>query len=144
MRGLFRFLIWGGLIIGLLVGALRFVAIRWVRIQADDVVLSASLVPSLYGGDLILLQRVMKPTLGDLVLCPEPEYPERYVIGRVAGEALAGSGSNGSDRRRIRLPDWRKDPARAQSDLWRTMTPSAAFPFPSRTGVIRPTMSVPA
>jgi signal peptidase I len=25
--------------------------------------------------------------MGDLVVCPEPDYPDRYVIGRIVGEA---------------------------------------------------------
>ncbi len=31
------------------------------------------------------MQRITVPTFGDLVLCPEPNYPERYVIARIIG-----------------------------------------------------------
>lgn len=85
MGGIFRFLLWVGLLIGTVVGLARAVLIRWVRLPEDDPVLTASLQPTLGAGDLIVLQRIAPPVFGDLVLCPEPDYPERYVIGRVLG-----------------------------------------------------------
>src|SRR5690606_34416969 len=62
----------------------------------DDPYLEASIAPTLRGGDLVILWRLTKPSVGDLVLCPEPaEASEdgemvqtgRIVIGRVVGEA---------------------------------------------------------
>jgi signal peptidase I len=85
MGGIFRFLLWAGLLIGAVVGLARLVAVRWIRLPEDDPVLTASVQPSLGAGDLILLQRFAPAEFGDLVLCPEPGYPERYVIGRVIG-----------------------------------------------------------
>ncbi len=87
MAGIFRFLLWAALLIGAVVGLARVLAIRWMTLPVDDPVLTASLQPSLGTGDMILLQRVAPPEFGDLVLCPEPDYPERYVIGRVMGLA---------------------------------------------------------
>lgn len=85
MGGLLRLLLWLALLAGAFVGVARAVAVRWLWLPMDDPVLTASLQPSLGAGDLILVQRIMKPVLGDLVVCPEPNYPERYVIGRILG-----------------------------------------------------------
>lgn len=81
-----RFLIWTAVILGLFLGVLRAVAIRWLWLPTDDPVLEASISPTLAGGDLIVTARVTHPVFGDLVLCPEPDAPERYVIGRIVGE----------------------------------------------------------
>jgi signal peptidase I len=86
MRKLFRFLFWLVLIIGVIIGLLRVTAIRWWRVPASDRYLSASVAPSIRGGDLILLWRLTRPGFGDLVLCPEPGHPERVVIARLIGE----------------------------------------------------------
>src|SRR5688572_32893839 len=85
MGGLFRLLMWVAIVVGVVVGGLRLLAIRWVRLPANDPVFTTSLQPTAAGGDLLLLQRVTRPEFGDLVLCPEPNYPERYVIGRIIG-----------------------------------------------------------
>lgn len=85
MGGLLRFLIWVAIFVGVIVGGLRLLAIRWVRLPQNDPVFTTSLLPSLEAGDLIVAQRISPPEFGDLVLCPEPNYPERYVIGRIIG-----------------------------------------------------------
>jgi len=86
MRKMFRFLFWVALIVGSVIGVARLTAIRWWRVPRDDKYLTASISPSLRGGDLILLSRLTKPTMGDLVLCPEPNHPERVVIGRIVAQ----------------------------------------------------------
>lgn len=86
MRKMFRFLFWVALVIGVTIGLLRLTVIRWWRVPSDDKYLTASISPSIRAGDLILLWRLMKPEVGDLVLCPEPGHPERVVIGRLVGE----------------------------------------------------------
>lgn len=85
MGGLLRFLIWSAIAVGIVVGGLRLLAIRWVRLPQNDPVFTTSILPSLEAGDLFIVQRISPPEFGDLVLCPEPNYPERYVIGRVIG-----------------------------------------------------------
>lgn len=87
MTTLVRFVLWSVIIIGSIIGIARLTVVRWVRIPEDDPVLSASIRPTIWEGDLILTWRLLRPTFGDLVLCPEPNYPGRYVIGRIAGEA---------------------------------------------------------
>jgi signal peptidase I len=87
VRKVVRFLLWALLITGAVVGLLRAVALRWWRVPEDDPILQASLAPSLYGGDLVLLWRLTEPSFGDLVLCPDPEAEERVVLGRIVAEA---------------------------------------------------------
>lgn len=84
--GVTRFLAWTLLIVGLLVGIARVTIVRWLRLPNDDPILTTSTLPTLGAGDLIVVARVTKPTFGDLVLCPEPNYPGRYVIARIVGE----------------------------------------------------------
>ena len=87
MRSVWRFLLWSTITAAVIVGALRFVALRWWRLPINDPWLEASVEPSLRGGDLVVLWRATPPHYGDLVLCPEPSAPERVVVGRILGEA---------------------------------------------------------
>jgi signal peptidase I len=86
MRALGRWLLWSLIALGVLVGVLRATAIRWWRVPSGDPYLDASVAPSLRGGDLVLLWRLTPPAIGSLALCPEPQHPERVVIGRMVGE----------------------------------------------------------
>jgi signal peptidase I len=86
VQTLVRFLVWTAVILGLLLGVLRAVAIRWYWLPSDDPVFEASVSPTLAGGDLIVTARVTHPVFADLVLCPEPDAPNRYIIGRIVGE----------------------------------------------------------
>jgi len=85
MGGLLRFLIWVAIFVGVIIGGLRLLVLRWLWLPENDPVFTTSLEPSLGGGDLIILQRLTTPDFGDLILCPEPNYPERYVIARIIG-----------------------------------------------------------
>ncbi len=85
MAAVTRFLVWTAILVALVLGLLRLVAIRWIRLPENDPVLETSVLPTLEGGDLIVLWRLSKPAFGDLVLCPEPQFPTRFVIGRIAG-----------------------------------------------------------
>ena len=84
-----RVVLWSAAVIAVFIGLARAVAIRWWRIpQTEEYAwLAASVTPSLNAGDLILLWRLTKPAQGDLVACPDPEQPERVVIGRIVGES---------------------------------------------------------
>lgn len=84
LRKMLRFLFWVVLVVGIVIGFLRLTALRWWRVPSNDPYLTASISPSLRGGDLILLWRLTKPAFSDLVLCPEPKQPGRVVIGRIA------------------------------------------------------------
>jgi signal peptidase I len=87
MRTVLRIAFWTAIVAALIIGTLRVVAIRWWRVPSNDPWLEASIEPSLRGGDLILLWRLTTPHFGDLVMCPEPNAPERVVIGRIIGES---------------------------------------------------------
>jgi len=86
IRGLIRFVLWTAILLGGLVGILRVTAIRWWRVPGSDPYLEASIAPTLRAGDLVLLWRFTPPKFGDLVVCPEPNAPERVVIGRLVAE----------------------------------------------------------
>jgi signal peptidase I len=47
--------------------------------------MAASLAPSLFAGDFVLLIH-KQPKFGDLARCADPEAPGRFVIGRIVGE----------------------------------------------------------
>jgi signal peptidase I len=85
MRKMFRLLFWVALVSGIVIGLLRLTVLRWWRVPSNDPYLTASISPSLRGGDLILLWRGSTPGFSDLVLCPEPKQTDRVVIGRIAG-----------------------------------------------------------
>jgi signal peptidase I len=87
MSALLRFSLWTVLILGVIIGLLRFTIMREWRVPTNDPVLEASIMPTLRGGDLVLLFHLNEPVFGDLVLCPEPEAPGRVVVGRIIGEA---------------------------------------------------------
>lgn len=89
LYSLTRFLVWLLLLVGGCVLVLRLTVIRWIRLPSaeSDPVFAASVEPSLRGGDLILAYRMGQPKFGDLVLCAEPGAPERFIIGRIFGEA---------------------------------------------------------
>ena len=81
-----RFLFWTAVGVGGTIGLARLVALRWWRVPSDDPVLEASIAPTLRGGDLVLLWRATPPRFGDLVVCPEPDAPDRVVVARIVGE----------------------------------------------------------
>src|SRR5690606_10146167 len=43
--------------------------------------------PTLRAGDWVLLWRLTRPSVGDLVLCPDPDDAANVVMGRVAADA---------------------------------------------------------
>lgn len=84
MRKLARFTIVVAILLAIVIGALRATVLRWWKVPNDDPYLEASVAPTLRGGDWVLLWRRGTPSLGDLVLCPEPGKPDRVVLGRIA------------------------------------------------------------
>ena len=87
MSKILRFVVWTLIIGGALTGLLRLTAIRWWQVPLGDPYLEASLTPTLHGGDWIILWRATAPLEGNLVLCPEPNAPQRQVIGRIVAES---------------------------------------------------------
>jgi len=86
VRILIRFLLWTLLLVGITLGAARALAIRWFQLPTNDPIFETSVLPSLRGGDWVLASRITTPHFGDLVVCPEPEHPDRYIIGRIIGQ----------------------------------------------------------
>ncbi len=85
MREFGRFLLWTLLVLGVLSGIARLVAVRPWTAPTSDPWLEASMMPTIFPGDKVLLWRLTPPSYGDLVLCPEPGAPERVVVGRILG-----------------------------------------------------------
>ncbi len=100
MRKMFRILFWVALIAGIVIGFARLTMLRWWRVPNDDPYLTASISPSVRGGDLILLWRLTSPGYGDLAMCAEPNKPGRIVIGRIAGTGRDALEVNGADVKR--------------------------------------------
>ena len=86
MRKYLRFLAWTALIVGIIVGALRYLLFKTWVVPSDDKVLAASIAPTLAPGDFVLIMHSKSPVFGDLVRCVDPEEPRRFVIGRIGGE----------------------------------------------------------
>ncbi|MEJ7733572.1 MAG: signal peptidase I [Polyangiaceae bacterium] len=81
---LFKALLWTVGIVLVVGVVLRLALFRpWV-IPADPV-LAASIAPTLAGGDRVLVLIRGTPGFGDLVRCPDPEEPTRWVVGRIVG-----------------------------------------------------------
>jgi len=87
MAKVLRLVAWTLVVVGVIVGLARLTVIRWWRVPLGDPYLESSLAPSLRGGDWVLLWRGSAASEGNLVLCPEPKAPGRYVIGRILAES---------------------------------------------------------
>jgi signal peptidase I len=86
VRAIVRLVVWVVLIVGGIVAALRATCVRIWTMPSDDGLLSVSVVPTLEAGDVLLLWRLGTPSFGELVRCPDPEAPGRFVVGRILGE----------------------------------------------------------
>ena len=86
MRTLVKFVVWVTLIAGGIVALLRVTCLRVWTMPSDDALMSVSVMPTLEAGDVLVLLRLGTPTFGELVRCPDPEAPGRYVVGRILGE----------------------------------------------------------
>jgi signal peptidase I len=89
MKPWMRWSLWGILIFGAIFGVLRYYVLDFYRMPEDAVdpfVWANS--PNLEPGDFVLVWRVGKPHIGDVVRCPDPSAtPEapRWLIARVIG-----------------------------------------------------------
>ena len=86
MRTWFKLIGWVAGVVGaiLLVLYLGFFDV-WT-IPTDDPMLSASIVPTLAAGDVIVLTKRTDVTRGNLLRCDDPQAPGRYVIARAIGK----------------------------------------------------------
>jgi signal peptidase I len=86
MGGFAKFIVFVVLALAGLLAGLRATCLDFWTVPSDDPLYSASVVPTLEQGDLVVLWRRGAPTYADLVRCTDPGVPGRYVIGRILGE----------------------------------------------------------
>jgi signal peptidase I len=55
------------------------------KIPADDPMESASILPNLEAGDVVVLVRRPSVARGNLLRCPDPQAPGRFIIARAMG-----------------------------------------------------------
>jgi signal peptidase I len=86
MGGFIRFVVVLALLLGGIVAGMRATCMSFWTVPSDDPLYSASVLPTLEAGDVVVLWRLGAPTFADLVRCTDPEIPGRYVVGRILGE----------------------------------------------------------
>jgi signal peptidase I len=84
MRGVVRFLLWFAALLVVL-GVVARLTVMKVWTIPDDPVLGLSMAPTLNAGDTVILWTVGERAFGELVRCPDPEDPQRWVVGRIVG-----------------------------------------------------------
>jgi len=96
MGKLLRALLWIAAIIALIGVVLRATMLDSWEVP-DEPKMSASVAPSLAGGDFILYMKRNQPAFGDLVRCTDPDDATRFVVGRVVGLRGDVVETNGAD-----------------------------------------------
>ena len=86
MRGFVKFVFWFALLGVAMVFGLKATCLEFWTMPNDDALLSLSVMPTLEAGDRLVLLRIGTPGFGDMVRCPDPEVPGRFVVGRILGE----------------------------------------------------------
>jgi signal peptidase I len=86
VRGFVKFVVFFALFCVGVVAALKATCIEFWTMPNDDALLSLSIMPTLEAGDRLILLRIGTPGFGDVVRCPDPEVPGRFVVGRILGE----------------------------------------------------------
>jgi signal peptidase I len=86
MKTWFRILAWAGGIIGVISLILYLFVYDVWTVPTDDPMMSASIEPSLSGGDVVLVTRHTTPARGNLLRCADPQAAGRFVIARMIGK----------------------------------------------------------
>ena len=97
MAAFVRFAVILVLVLGGIIAALRATCISFWTVPSDDTLFSASVLPTLEQGDMVVLWRLGMPGYAELVRCADPEVPGRYVVGRILGEPgdnISGTGAS--------------------------------------------------
>jgi signal peptidase I len=92
MGGWLKWMAWAVFVAGGLLLALYATLFDVWTIPTDDPALSASIEPTLSAGDRVVLSRHGSPGRSELLRCPDPQAPGRYVIARAiarSGERIA-------------------------------------------------------
>ena len=90
--GWLRFACWAVVLVGGVLLALYELFFDVWKVPTDDPMLSASIEPTLTAGDIVLVSRHGAVERSEVLRCPDPQAPGRYVIGRAiakAGEKVA-------------------------------------------------------
>lgn len=86
MKPWMRTLLWIGAIVGIVFGVLRYFFIDFHRVPNEPLdARNWANAPNLEPGDLVLVWRGGKPHIGDMVRCPDPTDPRRWLVARVIG-----------------------------------------------------------
>ncbi len=111
---------WSVVVVGGVLLALYGVLFDVWTVPIDDPLLSASIEPTLTAGDLVVLSRHTSPGRSDLLRCPDPQAPGRYVIARAiarTGELITLDEEIASvDARRTPSPHACENPTRIMND----------------------------
>lgn len=95
MRTWFKIVGWvGGILAAICLAFYIFLVDVW-RVPTDDPMESASIAPTLDPGDLVLVTRHTTVARGNLLRCPDPQAPGRFVIARAVaspGETMELNG----------------------------------------------------
>jgi signal peptidase I len=112
MRSFLRVVAWLLGVLGLIALVLyAFVFDVWT-VPSDDPLLAASIEPTLGAGDVVLVTRHTSVARGNLLRCPDPQAPGRFVIGR----AMARFGDKIDLRDEIVSIDGRHTPSPRRCD----------------------------
>jgi signal peptidase I len=82
----FRILAWLTGITTIVCGALYLLVFDVWRVPGDDPLLTASILPTLAPGDLLVVSRHPGIGRGQLLRCADPQAPGRFVVARAMGE----------------------------------------------------------
>ncbi len=80
-----KFFAWVIAIFGAIGVVLHFLFFEVWRIPTDDPLLAASVEPTLRAGDLVVVTRRTSIGRGDMLRCPDPDSPGRFVVARAIG-----------------------------------------------------------
>lgn len=86
MRAFIKGLLWLAGFLTVIAGLLRATILDVWTVPGDDPVFSASVMPTLEPGDVVIMRRGGTPNFADLVRCIDPGAAGRYVVGRIFGE----------------------------------------------------------
>jgi signal peptidase I len=86
MGTLFRLFLWALAVLAVICGALYLFVFDVWRVPSDDPQLTASILPTLAPGDVMLVMRKPGIGRGELVRCGDPQAPGRFVVARAMGE----------------------------------------------------------
>jgi len=86
MRTVFHIVAWVAGVAAVILGLLYLVAFDVWTVPGDDALLVASMQPTLGAGDIVVLTRHPSVARGNLLRCPDPQAPGRFVVARAMAQ----------------------------------------------------------